>query len=35
MCSYVSPATGKGHRFVLDFDGREAELSRAARFALD
>jgi hypothetical protein len=35
MCSYVSPATGKGHRFVLDFDGREAELSPAARFALD
>jgi hypothetical protein len=35
MCSFVSPASGKGHRFVLDLDGREAELSPQSRFALD
>jgi phytanoyl-CoA dioxygenase PhyH len=34
VCSYVSPASGKGHRFVVDFDGREAELSEQARYAV-
>jgi phytanoyl-CoA dioxygenase PhyH len=32
--SYVSPAADKGHRFDVDLDGREAELSADARAAL-
>jgi hypothetical protein len=32
--SYVSPAAAKGHRFEVDLEGREAELSADARAAL-
>lgn len=34
MWSYVSPAAGKGHRFRVDFEGRESELPTEARAAL-
>jgi hypothetical protein len=34
MWSYVSPAAGKGHRFRVDFKGRESELPTEARAAL-
>ena len=34
MWSYVSPASGHGHRFEVDLDGDEAELSPEARAAL-
>jgi hypothetical protein len=33
--SYVSPAAAKGHRFEVDLEGREAELTAEARAALD
>jgi phytanoyl-CoA dioxygenase PhyH len=32
--SYVSPGAAKGHRFEVDLEGREAELSPEARAAL-
>jgi hypothetical protein len=32
--SYVSPAAAKGHRFEVDLEGREAELTPEARAAL-
>jgi hypothetical protein len=32
--SYVSPAAAKGHRFEVDLEGREAELTAEARAAL-
>jgi hypothetical protein len=34
MWSYVSPAAGKGHRFEVDLEGREAELPAEALAAL-
>jgi len=33
--SYVSPTTGKGHRFEVDFEGREADLPARVLSALD
>jgi hypothetical protein len=33
--SYVSPTTGKGHRFEVDFGGREADLPARVLSALD
>jgi hypothetical protein len=34
MGTYVSPAAGRGHRFTVDLDGREAELPAQVRFAI-